>query len=95
MAFDPEAHLSVLDILRIAPAEITLGKTEIMHGIEQVGFAGAVASADPHDPFRKPVLHRIVILKLEQRYGGEEEGQGNVEVKVMVKVKVKVKKRGL
>ena len=64
MPFQTKAQLPVLYIGRIAPAEITFGKAEIMNGIQQVGFAGAIPSADTHNSLLKIVVLVIVILKL-------------------------------
>jgi hypothetical protein len=54
---------------RIAAAKIAFGKTEVVYGIQQIGFAGSVAAADANDALVKPVVLEIVILELKKRYG--------------------------
>jgi dephospho-CoA kinase len=52
------------NILAIAAGKIAFGKTTIVNGIEQVGFAHAILSANAHDPFGKGKVADLIVLKL-------------------------------
>jgi hypothetical protein len=43
----------VQNVLAIASGKIAFGKTAVINGIEQVGFANAVLPANAYDPFGK------------------------------------------
>jgi hypothetical protein len=50
-SFQPETlgtkpHIALVGFAKIAP-----GKTEIVYGVQQIGFANAIRSAQSHDPF--------------------------------------------
>ena len=65
MAFQPKAFVAVLRAQGILPRKITFGKTQIMYGIQQVGFALSVAPANAHNAFGKIELLVKVIFELE------------------------------
>jgi len=64
MAFDAEAGRSFQYILLIAPGKIRFGKTEIIDGVEQIGLAHSIISADAYDPIREPESILAVVLEL-------------------------------
>jgi len=57
----------------VAAGKITLCKTEIMNGVEQVGLAAAVEPANAGNTPRERKRGLGVIFELEQRYGGKGE----------------------
>jgi hypothetical protein len=54
--------------LSIGLAEITPGKTEIINGIQQVGFAHAIASANTNNGFCKSKGRLRIIFILKEGY---------------------------
>lgn len=64
MPFQPEALCALLHVHRIGSGKITFGKTEVMNGIQQIGFAHTVATADADNAFGKLVPLTAVILEL-------------------------------
>ena len=66
MTFIPEPLMSMKNIELILPSEVALGETEIVNGIQQVGFSDTVAPRDADDPFGKTELLLEIILELKQ-----------------------------
>ena len=52
-------------ILGIRAAIITFGKTEVIYGIEQVGFSYAVRAANTYDPRGEAETSVNVVFKLD------------------------------
>ena len=65
MAFYAKALLAMMHINGIVAAEITFGKAEIMNGIQQVGFAYAIAAANAYNTGRKNMVLLYIIFKLD------------------------------
>ena len=74
LAFYPKSLLSVLGSKAIA-GKIAFGETEIMNGVEEVGFTYTIASANAHNIFGKTKLLVIIIFKLENVYGVYKKAQ--------------------
>ena len=58
--------MSLQYILCVYAREITFGKTEIVNGIQQVGFSNAVGARNSNDPFSELHGSMPVILELNQ-----------------------------
>jgi hypothetical protein len=63
-----EAGRTPVYALLVGPAKIALGKTEVIQGVEQVGFAGPVVAANADDPFPEPERGLGIILELYDGY---------------------------
>ena len=63
-------------VLAIDNINKTLAEREVVNGIEQVGFALAVAPANTYNALRKLELLVKVVFKLEKRYGMQLQAQG-------------------
>ena len=68
MSFQPEALAAVMNIYRVCSQKITFGKAEVMNGIQQIGFANSIASANANDAFIKLIGILRVIFELIKRY---------------------------
>ena len=68
MSFDPEAGAAVLYVPRIRFGKIAPGKTKIIDGIQQVGLAHAVVTANSYDALPELEGFLAVILELYERY---------------------------
>lgn len=66
MSFDTKPLVAVPNIRCIAAAEIAFGEAEVMNGVEQVGFARAVAAANAHYSVGENKLSGVVVLELKQ-----------------------------
>jgi hypothetical protein len=66
IAFQPETVGLVLGILAFAAGKIAAGEAKIVDGIEQVGFAGAVAAGDPYNPVPEGKGRLTVIFELNE-----------------------------
>jgi len=49
----------------IGPGKITFGKTQIMYGIQQIGFAYAIATANTNDTFCEIKLLMVIVFELK------------------------------
>jgi hypothetical protein len=67
--------MPLVNIHAILPCKIAFGKTEVMNGIQQIGFANAVAAANAHNAFGKVKLLMEIILELKQRYSVKVKAQ--------------------
>jgi hypothetical protein len=65
MPLDTEAIMSFEYILLVLPAEIAFGETEVMNGVEKIGFTNTIPSADANNTFGKTKLLLEIILELE------------------------------
>lgn len=66
LAFQPKPLMAMMDIVGILPAEIAFRKTQIMNGIQQVGFAHTITAADAYNPFREGELLREIVFELKE-----------------------------
>ena len=78
MPFNPESLVTLQNIQTVLPGKIAPGKTEIMNGVQQVGFAHAIPSADPGNAFGKAEFLLEIIFELKNRYVIQEQGQMSV-----------------
>jgi len=69
VSFYPESRVSLFYIHRIGPGKITLGKTEVMNGIQQVGLSHPVFTINSHDTLGKIKAPVEIVFKLNKRYG--------------------------
>ena len=74
LAFYPKSLLSVLGSKAIA-GKIAFGETEIMNGVEEVGFTYTIPAADTYNAFGKIKLLVIVVFELQKCYGVKVEAQ--------------------
>jgi hypothetical protein len=63
MPFDAKTRSAPEHIRRVAARKIASCKTQIIQGIEQIGFANAVIAANADDPFIKAECGLWVVLK--------------------------------
>ena len=56
----------MMNIHLILSREIAFGKTQVVNGVQQVGFAYSIASADTNNALSKVELLLEIIFKLEQ-----------------------------
>lgn len=68
MTFDPEAGTPMMHIPLIGSGKIAPGKGKIVDGIQQIGLAYAIITANPHYPFPELKGGLAVILELDERY---------------------------
>jgi hypothetical protein len=68
--------MSFMNVQLVLPCKIAFGETEVMNGIEQVGLAHAVPSANAHNAFREREFLVKIIFELVERYGVKDEWQG-------------------
>lgn len=72
--------MAMLHHQRILPGKIAFGKTEVMNGVEQIGFAHAIAAANAYNGFGKTYLLVKVVFELKKRYGVQLKIQGCKDV---------------
>jgi hypothetical protein len=65
MAIEPKALRTIANQHRVGSGKIAFGKTEVINGIEQVGFAGAIGAAYAHYFFRKGMLPLQMVFELQ------------------------------
>lgn len=68
IAFQPEAVGLVLGVLAFVAGKVTAGEAEVVDGVQQVGFAGAVSAGDAYHPLVEPKVLPGIIFKLGERY---------------------------
>ena len=56
----------MLHVGAIQTGKIAFSKTQVVYGIQQVGFAYAILTADPNDPFFKIKRPVAVVFELNQ-----------------------------
>jgi hypothetical protein len=61
---DREKIFLMVDVLRINGIEITFAKRQVMNGIEQIGFSGAVSSNETIDLIGKVKICFAVVLEI-------------------------------
>jgi hypothetical protein len=66
MTFQPEPGSPLIHILLVGPRKITLGKTKIVDGIQQVGLADSIVAANADDPLGESEGSLPVILELKE-----------------------------
>ena len=59
----------------ILSRKIAFGKTEVMYGIQQVGFSLSITSANTYNPFAELELLVKIIFELEKWYGMQLQAQ--------------------
>ena len=58
--------LAVADVLPFGGGKIALGKTQVVHRVQDVGLAGAVGAGECVDLGRKVRLERVEVLEIDQ-----------------------------
>ena len=58
--------LAVADVLPFGGGKITLGKTQVVHRVQDVGLAGAVGAGECVDLGREVRLERVEVLEIDQ-----------------------------
>ena len=76
MAFNSKTFMSTINIQLVCPGKIAFGETEVMNGIQQIGFANSVAAANANNAFGKNKLLMKIVFELEDRYGIQAKAQG-------------------
>ena len=71
--------MSLLHTVHIGPGEITFGEAEIVNGIQQAGFAGAVVAADANNIFFKFKRTVAVVFELSKGYGAKTEHGSKIQ----------------
>ena len=66
MAFQSKTFVAMMNIHLILSREIAFGKTQVVNGVQQVGFAYSIASADTNNALSKVELLLEIIFKLEE-----------------------------
>lgn len=66
MSFQPKALVALLSSQLVLAGEVAFGKTEVMNGVEQIGFANAVFAANAYNPFCELKFLVKIIFELEQ-----------------------------
>jgi hypothetical protein len=59
----------------VLPGKIAFGETQIMNGIQQIGFAHTISAANANNALGKNKLLVEVVFELEQRYGIQSKAQ--------------------
>ena len=75
MAFYAEAFIALVNAHGIWPGEVAFRKTQVMNGIQQVGFTYTIPAADTDNAFGKIKLLVIVVFELQKCYGVKVEAQ--------------------
>jgi hypothetical protein len=58
----------ILGVLGLVAAELAFSEAEIVNGVQQVGFAAAVAPGDANDAPAETVSPVRIVLELGKRY---------------------------
>jgi hypothetical protein len=58
--------MTLQNVQGILAGKIAFRKTEIVNGVEQVGFANTISATDPDDPFPEAELLVKVVFELKK-----------------------------
>jgi hypothetical protein len=56
--------MTLIDVHAVQPGEVAFSETEIVYGIQQIGFTQPVASTNPNNAFVKLELLMEIVFEL-------------------------------